>query len=98
MEHTLIISYDPEAEANAIAKVYRSEENTTDDIEGDFHKDLETIAQGASAIILAAHRDKFQNSGVSLKKLISIIEQTIFSPDMEAINILTEKSKQEDEQ
>ena len=95
MEHTLIISYDLEAEANAIAKVYRSEENTTDDIEGDFHKDLETIAQGASAIILAGHRDKFQNSGVSLKKLISLIEETIFSPDMESINILTEKRKNE---
>lgn len=98
MEHTLIVSYDPEAEANALAKVYRSEENTTNDIEGDFRKDLEALAQGVSAIILAGHRDKFQNSGVSLRQFITMVEETIFSPDMESINVLTEKRKNENEQ
>lgn len=97
MEHTLIVSYDPEAEANALAKVYRSEENTTNDIEADFHKDLEALAQGVSAIILAGHRDKFQNSGVSLRQFITMVEETIFSPDMESINVLTEKRKNENE-
>lgn len=98
MEHTLIVSYDPEAEANALAKVYRSEENTTNDIEADFHKDLEALAQGVSAIILAGHRDKFQNSGVSLRQFITMVEETIFSPDMESINVLTEKNKNANEQ
>jgi hypothetical protein len=95
MEHILIINYNPEAEANAIVKVFRSEESTTNNIEVDFHNDLETLIQGISATILAGHRDEFQNSGTSLKHVIKRLEEIIFSPDMEGINILSEKAKNE---
>lgn len=95
MEHILIINYNPEAEANAVVKIFRSEESTTNNIEVDFHNDLETLIQGLSAAILAGHKDKFQNAGASLKIVIQRLEEILFDSDMEGINILSEKAKNE---